>query len=289
MNKKKISIIIPCYNVSSHVESMINSVKRVLDTCQIIEPIIINDKSSDNTLEIIKKNIDNRFTLIENNTNVGVSKTRNNGINAAKGEYIFFLDGDDTLSKDFKNILNELSGDDFMRHLSSKKTMKLKNNFSLSVQPSSFITKRSFLINEKIVFEEGIIFEDNHFIAMIESSLERNGVEEIKCFNTNVFKYTDGREGSIMNSKYDFQIFYDSYERMKTLKLSRRTSSIYMFQLWNSFRHHLQNKNGVVKEAKSNKLKNYLKIEFKKLNFSKLPPLYKLRYISFKIFKKVLF
>lgn len=90
-----VSIIIPNYNYASYLEECINSV--IGQTYKNIEIIIIDDCSNDNSIEIIE-NLQQKFDikLIRNTENSGVSFSRNKGIEAATGEYICFLDPDDT-------------------------------------------------------------------------------------------------------------------------------------------------------------------------------------------------
>jgi glycosyltransferase involved in cell wall biosynthesis len=89
-----VSIIIPAYNAERFISETINSVLN--QTYTNWELIIINDGSTDKTLDIIQRFSanDNRISYITKN-NSGVSDTRNKGIEAAKGEYIAFLDADD--------------------------------------------------------------------------------------------------------------------------------------------------------------------------------------------------
>ena len=96
----KISIIIPAYNVEAYIEKCINSV--INQTYDDIEVIIINDGSTDNTAEIIEKysKIDNRIKIV-NKYNSGVSDSRNVGIEMFTGDYVFFLDSDDWVEKDY--------------------------------------------------------------------------------------------------------------------------------------------------------------------------------------------
>ena len=93
----KISIIMPFYNVESYLGECLESIlnQSLID----FEIIAINDKSTDNSMNIIHENIshDNRIKIIQNKKNYGVSISRNIGLKHAKGEYIFFIDSDDII------------------------------------------------------------------------------------------------------------------------------------------------------------------------------------------------
>lgn len=95
-----VTVVIPTYNSSQYVEKAINSVLN--QTYKDIELLVVDDCSTDNTIDVLNKysDIDN-FRIIRNNENVGVGKSRKVGINNARGEYITFLDSDDYLLEDF--------------------------------------------------------------------------------------------------------------------------------------------------------------------------------------------
>ncbi|MFV8378258.1 glycosyltransferase family 2 protein [Flavobacterium sp. LB3R33] len=95
-----ISIIIPCYNSETTLETTLESVLN--QEFQNWEAIIINDGSVDKTEEIAMNwtRKDNRFSYFSKQ-NEGLGKTRNYGIAHAKGEYILPLDSDNQLKKDF--------------------------------------------------------------------------------------------------------------------------------------------------------------------------------------------
>jgi len=103
----KISVIMPAYNVEKYVAAAINSVLN--QTFRDIELIIINDGSADNTANIIQNLVDsdNRITFINNDKNSGAAAARNSGIDIATGEWLYFMDADDTLDTDaFESLLN---------------------------------------------------------------------------------------------------------------------------------------------------------------------------------------
>ena len=89
----KVSVIIPMYNSSKHIEECIQSILN--QTYENIELIIVDDRSKDNSTQIVKKFNDNRIKLIELQENVGAAMARNKGIDEAQGEYICFIDSDD--------------------------------------------------------------------------------------------------------------------------------------------------------------------------------------------------
>lgn len=101
----KISIIIPVYNLEQCLEECLQSV--INQTYPNLEIILINDGSTDNSLEICSryKKIDNRRIAIVNIKNHGVSYARNLGLKLATGSFISFIDGDDIVEEDFIETL----------------------------------------------------------------------------------------------------------------------------------------------------------------------------------------
>lgn len=95
MNHKKsplISIIIPVYNRANVICNAIDSALK--QSYRNIEIIVVDDCSTDNTLEIVKQYGD-KIIVIRHTENLHVSAARNTGMNKAQGEYIAFLDSDD--------------------------------------------------------------------------------------------------------------------------------------------------------------------------------------------------
>ena len=90
-----VSIIMPCYNCQDLLEETLQSLED--QTCQNFEVICINDGSTDRTAEVLKawKEKGTLDITVIDKKNAGVSAARNDGIRAAKGEYVIFLDSDD--------------------------------------------------------------------------------------------------------------------------------------------------------------------------------------------------
>jgi len=93
-----VSIIIPCYNLGEYVGDAIESCLR--QSYEDIEIIVVDDASTDNTVEVCKHYLDDlpgAITYIRNVENLHVSRSRNKGIAASSGRYIMCLDADDML------------------------------------------------------------------------------------------------------------------------------------------------------------------------------------------------
>jgi glycosyltransferase involved in cell wall biosynthesis len=101
---KKISIIVPMYNASKTFDRCIGSILN--QTYKNFELILVNDASTDNTLELAYKcaNYDDRVIVIDN-PHGGVSKTRNKGLSVATGDYIQFVDADDDIEPNMLEVL----------------------------------------------------------------------------------------------------------------------------------------------------------------------------------------
>ena len=100
MNKDLISVIVPVYNVEKYISDCITSI--IGQTYKTLEILVINDGSTDNSLEICKtfESSDSRITLIDKN-NEGLSIAREIGISRAKGKFFVTVDSDDYLESDY--------------------------------------------------------------------------------------------------------------------------------------------------------------------------------------------
>jgi glycosyltransferase involved in cell wall biosynthesis len=99
----KISIIMPCYNAEDHLAKSISSA--LTQTYNNIELIVVNDGSTDRSLEILKEIDDSRLRIISQ-PNKGVSSARNRGLGESRGDYVAFLDADDTWHPHFLELLH---------------------------------------------------------------------------------------------------------------------------------------------------------------------------------------
>jgi glycosyltransferase involved in cell wall biosynthesis len=95
---KQLSIIVPVYNVEKYIRPCFESIFRQGLDESIFEVIIVNDGSTDRSMEMIEDIISQHENItVINQENLSLSVARNNGIAAAKGEYILMPDSDDLL------------------------------------------------------------------------------------------------------------------------------------------------------------------------------------------------
>lgn len=189
-----ISLIVPVYNVEKYLTQCLESIVRQL--VPFDEVIVVNDGSTDRSLEICKKYVSmyKYFKLISQE-NKGLSSARNRGICETTGEYVMFLDSDDYLRHDAVKILKEklqkVPGDAifFDAEISLDKNVleNKKNIYDRSLAgldgmimsgeeyfsrcyPKNYIVsvcmavyRLQLIQKEKISFPEGIYYEDNYF------------------------------------------------------------------------------------------------------------------------------
>jgi len=171
-----VSVIIPCYNAGKFIGETIQSVLRQSFTDW--EMIVINDGSTDDSEEIVKKINDPRIRLVSK-PNTGVSDSRNIGFEKTTGEFVCFLDADDLMADNFlekrirfllSNSLHAIVGGKLI-HIDEDGKNTGKISFtpdehairqvlffdpSISSCPSAFLIRRSFLVGYKIQFEKSL-------------------------------------------------------------------------------------------------------------------------------------
>ncbi len=93
----KISVIVPAYNVAPWIQKTVESILR--QSYPHLEVIVVNNSSTDGTGAILDAIVDSRLTVIHQE-NTGVVAARETGIRHATGDYVTFVDGDDTIEPD---------------------------------------------------------------------------------------------------------------------------------------------------------------------------------------------
>ena len=222
MKRDSISIIIPVYNVEKFIIETLKSVKNQITSPD--EVIIINDGSTDNSLNIIKNFSSNKEWRIFNTLNQGLGLTRNYGKYLARSEYIFFLDSDDLILNNFiyemKKIIKKykspemilFSGETFTDTINRPKSInlefsiegqyfagdklltKLSKKKETLPQASRYLTKKKLWISNKLNYPKGIAEDEGVFFPLI--SLSKNTY----ITKNKYYKYRADRPGSITSS-----------------------------------------------------------------------------------------
>ena len=220
----KISVIIPVYNGEKYIQRCIDSVFN--QTYSNVEIIVVNDGSTDNTENILKKysNI-----VLVNKKNEGVSKARNTGFSLATGDYVYFCDADDYLEKDaFEILVKKYAESDLLRfgHYvvnGEKKKEKKNTDDVLALVDLTFDSKKlleylvsnkteghlwnylfklSVIKDNKILFDEELFYQED-VMFLLEYCLKIKNVKVISnpyynyCVNEN--SVTKNIESSIRN------------------------------------------------------------------------------------------
>jgi glycosyltransferase involved in cell wall biosynthesis len=231
------SFIIPCYNVQDYIERSVDSI--FSQTYENFEVILINDGSSDKTLEklqSIKAKSKKSVTIIDHKDNLGVSYVRNRGIESANGDYIIFLDADDYVERDFLKVSNEIltrrSGVDIVsfaydyidadgkivkkyenmrydgRFFEGYEFLKLFLSKKINIHLCSMIFKKEFLRYNNLKFIDHISYGEDH-IFQIDALLRAKKV----FYNSYILYHYVYRADSLVNvdaTSRKFEIFDES-------------------------------------------------------------------------------
>lgn len=211
-NKPRFSIIICSYNIENYIKRAINSVLN--QTFKNYELIVADDCSIDGTLEKVKEFENDKIKILKTETNTGTAGgTRNLGLRESKGEYILFLDGDDTFYNE--NVLEKIDkiiGDDSPEivylgfqdvGMGDKERISTKENSTkvarltcdLNFSVSSRCWNREFLQNNNMKFVQGTYYEDEVFCIKGNILAQNTKYDRMK-----VFKYYRNRKGSVMST-----------------------------------------------------------------------------------------
>ncbi len=208
----KISVIIAVYNVEPYLRRSMDCLTN--QTMQDLEFICVDDCSTDNSLSILREyeSKDSRFKIIALDKNQGAAVARNKGLEAAKGEYLGFIDPDDAIDLNYyeelyKNSNNgaldivkcsrktiELDGSSTFSNLNS--IIKKRGIYGFSYEWTCAIYKTSELLKYNIRFNEEIIkAQDTVFLNKIILNFKTIAIID------NVYYYYYRRENSL-NSDY---------------------------------------------------------------------------------------
>lgn len=231
-----ISVIIPVYNSEQYISSCLDSI--INQTYQNLEIIVVNDGSTDNSLKLLLEyqGKDRRIKTIDI-VNHGVSHARNIGIKYSTGEYITFVDSDDTIELDtietlYKDIIeNEADLVQCNNYINSKKTYYTYDNHKLNGKTEVF---QEFLKDLLCCTVWGKLYKRELFDYVSFNEEYNNHEDELFLYEivkhcNSVFmeakllyKYSWNKKGSLTNKKTDkkdievfVQLFNDVIEYTK--------------------------------------------------------------------------
>lgn len=218
MSTKRISLVIPIYNVEKYLAKCLDScIKQDIPTDDY-EIIIVNDGTRDGSLEIAE-----RYALFNSNmsiysqTNSGLSIARNTGLTKASGKYVWFVDSDDWIAENcLAEIVGKMENDSldmlqvgyYLAYDNGKLEESPRGQFEGCLSgveamkkiylpaPAQFtIYNREFLKRFCLTFYPGIYHEDAEFKPRALYLAKR-----FACLNKHVYYYFQRPKGSIMNS-----------------------------------------------------------------------------------------
>ena len=242
MKQPSVSIIVPVYNVGPYVEDSIRSVMRQTYTGPM-ECIIVDDCGTDDSMEKVERLISEyngpiTFQVLHHTHNRGLSAARNTGMDAASGDYLFFLDSDDELTDDCIETLTEPLLQEWYDMIIGDYSVLVEINESKYGLEKLAIPDNTVLYKDKIIesyntgkwpatawnklyltdfikrgsfcFKEGFLFEDAIWTFQIACSIQ-------SLLSVKHTTYLHGRRmGSIMTSSseetkklFDYLIFIE--------------------------------------------------------------------------------
>lgn len=216
----KLSIIVPAYNIENYIYDCLKTIFEQNIKLSDYEVIVINDGSTDHTLDKIKmfETYDNLIIL--NQENQGLSMARNNGFKIAKGKYVWFIDGDDQICpnclKDVLDICEDLNTDlfgvgpsipftnSFPKYFSRNDISKIYtgeewiNSMYGFIGAWAYIINKDFWIKNNLSFLKDIYYEDVE--CMSRAFYYARRISTLSKFS--VYNYIQ-RQGSIMNQSFN--------------------------------------------------------------------------------------
>ena len=205
MTEHLVTVLIPAYNAEKYIIEAVGSIQR--QTYHNLEILIIDDGSTDRTNQIlyVLKQKDKRIELVENETNLGLIKTLNKGIDLAKGKYIVRLDSDDVAHPDrIREQIAAMLKDDNIDFVGCLLKV-IDSNSRFLYYSDAFDTKDSFVAR---------------FISMFESPIAHPGLV-IKTDVIRKYRYQDAEE-------YKHVEDFDMFSRMLSDGLNYKCVDSYL-------------------------------------------------------------
>jgi glycosyltransferase involved in cell wall biosynthesis len=213
----KISIIIPVYNAAKYLSLCLDSI--VSQTYKDLEVIVVDDKSTDKSINLLNKykRMYKNIKIIALKHNKGVSHARNVGIDAAKGDYLFFIDSDDFMEKDAISKMADISLKYNADVVDTERLLWYKKKSRLLT-----FTEQKKLKNDLVL---GDIHNDTRIVTMpryVTGKLYKRSViadirfnENIRCYEDVLFNHQI--KANCTNYVYAKGVFYHYLQRPTSL------------------------------------------------------------------------
>lgn len=179
---KKLSIIVPVYNVEQYIKRCIQSLVNQDVSPDMYDIIVVDDGSPDNSIKILEESFRNSNIIILHKENGGLSSARNYGLDYANSEYVWFVDSDDWIEENcLSNLFEQLNGLDVLAFSNfipegreSRKSVKLSVTRECNAphellkkykhtEAQLYIYRTAFLKDNDLFFYNGIYHEDVEF------------------------------------------------------------------------------------------------------------------------------
>lgn len=217
MSKFLLTVVVPSYNIEKYIEKNIKSFDVISNELKpLFEVLIINDGSTDSTLEVVSECIENSTDLnirVVNKTNGGHGSAVNRGIEESQGKYFKIIDGDDWVQQsDFEVFLGRLRDTDIDMIVTNyseqhvyenrkvlKEVLQVEDNYESNVLPGIFpmhsITYRtSILKDNNIRLTEKIFYVDTQYTVF-----PLKYISNWVYWNLDVYQYFLGRPDQSMS------------------------------------------------------------------------------------------
>lgn len=245
VENSKVSFIVPIFNVDPYLKAALDSIAN--QTYQNFEVIMIDDGSTDRSEWIAKSYVraDSRFEYIKTENN-GQSHARNIGLSKAKGEFISFVDPDDSLEENFlKKLINAFDDDTLIVSYLFPSTRYNKRSISKKITVDDFFSmmfsgiigtvvwNKLFRANilEKVRFPEGQVHEEIEFFRQILHVI--NDYEVVVVNEKQQYRYREVRKGNT-KSTFDSKRIVgakDETNLILDLKKMQKTKSVEIVNL----------------------------------------------------------
>ncbi|TDW50212.1 glycosyltransferase involved in cell wall biosynthesis [Flavobacterium sp. 270] len=241
------SIIVPVYNVEDYLEQCLDSI--VSQSYTDFELLLINDGSTDSSLEICKKYQEkHQQIIIIDKENGGLSDARNAGLKAAKGDYIIFSDSDDywvgsDVLLDLNNLIKDSNPDivihEESRFFSANDVNCKYNQQFLKAKKGSFKEEAVHLVYYDLyaaaawdkVIRRAILTDNNLFFTLGRKSEDIEWTAKLmyyintfSVYSKSFYHYRQARKGSITTSVNEKHVM-DIYEMIKHGLQEEKTNS----------------------------------------------------------------